>query len=217
MVMTYDTKISESKVSTYSERLEHFLSWKDHSPKWFKRGVQINPNDNVCVVKQELDDLHTTVLNKEWMYTHNLVTDDGDIYYALKGANETPAADEDFGDAAAGQALRTSAATPAKGDTYTDVTGVVVATEKIHDATYPQTVDPDADNTGDGVDVVTYRTSWTTGDFNDTGIVGGIIFDDLASPTAATKLLNHYTITSFDKTSNDTLKIFINHTMDGQP
>jgi hypothetical protein len=211
----YDTRISESKVPTFAERLEHFLSWKDHAPKYASRGVQLNPNDNICIVKNSFD-VDEQNWNKEWMYTHNVVTNDGDIYYAKQGANETHAANEDFGDVTARMELRTGAASPAKGDTYTNVTTPITASRKVLDTSYPKTNDTgDSDNTGDGVDVVSYRTSWTTGDFNSTGIIGGCIHEN-ASPTASTKLLTHWSITSFDKTSNDTLKIFVNHTMDGQ-
>ena len=67
-------RISDS-FDTVSERLEKFASWKDHSPKFWSRGVELNPNDNVCIVKGTGD-------YKQWMYTHNLVTTVGDEYYS---------------------------------------------------------------------------------------------------------------------------------------
>ena len=85
---------------------------------------------------------------------------------------------------------------------------------KVFDSNYPKTNDTDADNTGAGLDVVTYLTSWTTTDFNATGIIGGCIHDN-SSPVSGTKLLTHFSIASFDKTSSDTLKVFVNHTMNG--
>ena len=34
---------------------------------------------------------------KQFDYTHNLVTNDGEIFYAKMGANETPSANEEIG------------------------------------------------------------------------------------------------------------------------
>ena len=111
--------------------------------------------------------------------------------------------------------LRTGSATPAKADTYQQVATPVTASRKAIDANYPKTNDGDGDNTGAGTDIVTWRTSWATSDFNQTGIIGGCIHVGGASPANATKVLTHYTITSFDKTASDTLKIFVNHTFTG--
>ena len=83
------------------------------------------------------------------------------------------------------------------------------------DNNYPKTNDGDSDNTGAGTDIVTWRTSWTTGDFNANAIIGGCIHVGAASPASGTKLLSHFSITSFNKTSSDTLKIFVNHTFNG--
>ena len=68
---------------------------------------------------------------------------------------------------------------------------------------------------GAGTDIATWRTSWTTGDFNSNAIIGGCIHVGGASPASGTKLLTHFSITSFNKTASDTLKIFVNHTFNG--
>ena len=107
-----------------------------------------------------------------------------------------------------------SADTPAKGDAYQQVSTPVTASRKAFDSNYPKTNDGDSDNTGSGTDIATYLTSWTTANFNATGIKGGCIHEN-ASPVNATKILTHFTISSFDKTSSDTLKVFVNHTMNG--
>ena len=179
-------------IPSIEDRLESFLSWKDHCPTYLKRGVAVD---------------------KSWHYGANLVTNDGDVYYAVKAQAQTAlGSNEDFGSGRL--ELRTGSATPAKADTYSTVTTPVTASRKVFDSNYPTTNDTDSDNTGAGLDVVTYLTSWTTTDFNATGIIGGAIHDN-ATPVAGSKLLTHFSIASFDKTASDTLKVFVNHTMNG--
>jgi hypothetical protein len=153
---------------------------------------------------------------KEWRYGANIVTNDGDIFYAKQAVTEVPAANEDF--EAGRMELQNPAIqdTPAKTDTYTQLTTPIAASRKVFVAApdYPLRNDADTDNTGDGVDVATYLTSYTTTDFNATGINGGAIHDN-AAPVGATKLLTHFTIPAFNKTASDTLKMFVNHNMNG--
>ena len=170
----------------------------------------VNPDLNICIVKENVD-----IGKKTWLYTHNIVTDDGDLYYAQMAAGDSSIT-SDFGGSNGRMELRTGSATPAKDDVYSDVATPVTASRKGIDTGYPKTNDSgDADNTGDGLDIVTWRTYWATTDFNATGIVGGCIHVGGASPASGTKLLTHYSITSFDKTASDTLKIFVNHTFTG--
>jgi len=171
-------------------------------------GNQINPDLNVCIVKE-----NTLTGQKTWFYTHNIVTNDGDLYYAQKSVAGTPTSD--FGGSDGRMELRTGSATPAKAHVYSDVTTPVTASRKIKDSTYPKTADDDSDNTGSGADIVTWRTSWTTSDFNATAIIGGCFHVGGASPASGSKLLTHFSITSFNKTASDTLKIFVNHTFNG--
>ena len=171
-------------------------------------GIQINPDLNVCIVKE-----NTLTGQKTWLYTHNIVTNDGDLYYAQKSVAGTPTSD--FGGSDGRMELRTGSATPAKAHVYSDVTTPVTASRKVKDNTYPKTADDDSDNTGAGADIVTWRTSWTTSDFNATAIIGGCFHVGGASPASGSKLLTHFSITSFNKTASDTLKIFVNHTFNG--
>ena len=171
-------------------------------------GIQINPDLNVCIVKE-----NTLTGQKTWLYTHNIVTNDGDLYYAQKSVAGTPTSD--FGGSDGRMELRTGSATPAKAHVYSDVTTPVTASRKIKDSGYPKTADDDGDNTGAGADIVTWRTSWTTSDFNATAIIGGCFHVGGASPASGSKLLTHFSITSFNKTASDTLKIFVNHTFNG--
>lgn len=136
----------------------------------------------------------------------NIVTDDGDVYYAQMGAGESPT--NAFGILELG-----SAGTPAKGADRSAFTPIA-STEKAHDGTYPKANDGDADNTGGGVDVTTYLTSYTKADFNATGISHGWITN--ATPGASEPILTGYAFAaSFNKTADDTLKVFTNHTMNG--
>ena len=171
-------------------------------------GNQINPDLNICIVRENQD-----TGDKTWLYAKNIVTNDGDLYYAQKSVGGTPTTD--FGGSDGRMELRTGSATPAKAHVYSDVTTPVTAARKAKDSGYPKTADDDSDNTGSGTDIVTWRTSWTTSDFNATAIIGGCFHAGGASPASGSKLLTHFSITSFNKTASDTLKIFVNHTFNG--
>lgn len=137
--------------------------------------------------------------------THNIVTDDGDVHYAEKGAGEavTNAFDTmELGDS-------TSAA-PAK-TSDTDSINLIASTAKVVKSGYPQTNDADADNTGSGVDIVTWTFEWAAGDFSSADIADGIIA--VAAHGAAAPVLTHFEFTggAFEKTSSDTLKVIVNH------
>jgi hypothetical protein len=139
----------------------------------------------------------------------NIVTNDGDQYYAQMACGETPT--DDFDGGSGGLRLGSSNTAPTKTDT--DVTTFLSGTGHALDATYEKTNDGDSDNTGAGVDVVTWRFSYATGEGNASGIQEGAIVDSISSPTAA---LTHFLFAaSFNKTSSDTLKVFVNHTMNG--
>ena len=76
------------------------------------------------------------------------------------------------------------------------------------------TNDSDGDNTGSGVDIVSWRYSYLTTEGNVSGIIEGAIVDDDTTPTGA---LTHFLFAaSFNKTSSDTLKVFVNHEFAGQ-
>jgi len=171
--------------------------------------MKINPDLNVCIVKENQD-----TGEKTWYYTKNIVTNDGDLYYAQQAVETTPTSD--FGGSDGRMELRTGSATPAKADTYQQVATPITASRKVKDSGYPKVSDDDSDNTGSGTDIVTWRTSWTTGDFNANAIIGGCFhLGGSGSPGNSTKLLTHFSITSFNKTASDTLKIFVNHTFNG--
>ena len=190
----------------------------------------INPKDNICVVlKSEEGD-------KRWFYGSNLVTSDGDIYYAEVASGETPATNENFGRTNATCILQTGAVTgsdaPVKGDAYQDVLTPLVANHQstnsetqLVESGYPKTAATsggDADNSsGGGTDAVTYKFTWSKTEIN-TGsgnpITGGCITDKDGSLASGKKILTHWGFTApatFHKTNTDTLTLYVNHTMLG--
>ena len=220
------------KPPSWFERLvEPVLSRLDSRSKYVKRNVYTDYNVLAVLESPEKDktkifaDPNEKIINyfetmtlddklkqlwKHYFHGKNLVGDEGDKYYAQKAAGETPT--NDFGSANGRQELGNGTqGTPGKTDTYSALIGPVTASRKAIDATYPKTNDGDADNTGAAVDSVTWLTSWTKADFNSTGLSGGVIHNAAASPVAGSVLLTYWTITAFNKTADDTLKVFINH------
>lgn len=147
--------------------------------------------------------------HKKIIHGLNLITNDGDTYYAQSAVAE--AVDDDFDGASSGLRLGSDNTTPVKGNT--DVTTFLAGSGHALDATYPRTADPDGDNSGAGVDIVTWRFSYLTSEGNVDAIIEGAIVDDKVTPTAA---LSHFLFAAlFNKTSSDTLKVFVNHTFNG--
>ena len=209
------------KANLYEPAKESFLSWVDHSSNYKSRYRSLQAaSDNVVRVLSfpEVSPSGTIDMIKEFDYTHNLVTNDGEIFYAKQGAGETPSANEDFSTGYFD--IGTTAYTEAETDTYNeyDVSGTSSISGSIQAFTsgYPKTNDTgDADNTGDAVDAVSYAVNYTAASWNDTDIEQGCIHDN-ATPTTSTKLLCVFSFTSFAKTSSDTLKVFVNHAFENQ-
>ena len=146
---------------------------------------------------------------KKIIHGLNIITDKGDKYYAQAACAETP--DDDFIAAAAGVRLGNDNTEPAKGDG--DVAAFLAGSAHALDAAYPKTNDDDPDNTGKGVDIVSWRFSYLTSEGNVNGVIEGAIVDDRTTPTGA---LSHFLFAAaFDKTASDTLKVFVNHTFNG--
>ena len=183
----------------------------------------LDPKNNICVVLKKTDG--TT----HWFYGSNIVTNDGDIYYAKRACGETPATDENFGAVASGAGATcilnnpSSADTLAKTDAYQHVLSPIVTSGAQKDASsnYPKTNDGDSDNTGAGTDVVTYKFEWTTSQIDTSSgnaITGGCIIDKNSTLGTGKKILTHWNFASpasFHKTSTDTLTLYVNHTMNG--
>ncbi len=162
----------------------------------------------IAIVRDE-----KTGLIKGRYVTHNIVTDAGDEYYAEAGA---VSGGESLTNAFDSMSLGTSAsAAPAKANDSDDLTEIA-STNKVVKATYPKTNDTgDSDNTGDGIDVVTWTFEWSGADFNSTVITDAIIL--VGAKGAAEPILTHFEFTGgvFTKTATDTLKVIVNHTFNG--
>lgn len=165
-----------------------------------KRESLVDPRNNIVAV---LLDSRGRVKQQATFYGKNLVTNSGDQFYAEAAVASGSVL------TVAGMRLGTTATAPAKTDT--DVGGAAIGSVAI-DSGYPRTADNDGDNTGAGADVVTWRASFGTGLANASGIQEVAIVNSLTAPTAA---LMRGTLASFNKTSSDTLKMFVNHTMNG--
>jgi len=156
----------------------------------------------IAIVRDE-----KTGLLKGVYKTHNIVTDEGDKYYAQRGAVETPT--NLFTMMELG-----SAGTPGKAATTSSFT-LIGSTPKTVKSTYPKTNDTgDADNTGDAVDAVTWTFEWTAADFNNAAISHGWI--DVSGHGAGAPILTGFAFAApFAKAATDTLKVIVNHTMNG--
>lgn len=193
---------------TYEQRLERMHEYQDKKHKW----------PNVIAVVTRPEGNHAI---KEWHLTNNIVTNAGNVFYAQKAAGQTPT--NDFTGASTGRIeLRTgTVATPLATDTYASVTTPVTASRLAIDSTYPKAGDTDPDNTGAGTNIVTNRYSWTTSSFSGTSMLGGCIHSGGNSPSPSgtpTPLQCHWNFASpVTKTTSDTLKTIVNHTLQGQP
>ena len=138
----------------------------------------------------------------------NIVTDEGDKFYAQKACGETPT--NNFNSlylASAGPS------TPGKSDDYDDFT-VISGSEKAVSTGYPKTNDTDSDNTGAGVDVITWKFEYSTSDGPFSGVTHSFI--SKASATTGDPILNSYKwSSSWDKDGSTSCKVFTNHTENG--
>lgn len=141
---------------------------------------------------------------------HNLITDAGDVWYAQKAAAETVT--NDFNRHAMASARTSAWAKSGAASQYGNVT-VIAGSSQANDGTYPRTADPDADNTGDGTDIMTHRVSYAAAAFSGTIVAG--IFHASAQTVSGSPLLTGYDFTSFTKAITDTLKVFVNHNFTG--
>jgi len=204
------------------QKQEAFNRWADNLPKFRLKGKEQTPKDNVVRVLSfpEVTPSGKQEMIKEFDFTHNLVTNDGELYYARQAANEAHAANEDFGDTTARFDQGTTAYAEAETDTYNeyDVAGTssIAGSIVAFTGTYPKTNDTgDADNTGDSPQAVSYAVNYSAVSFGDNDIEQGAIHEN-ASPVTTTKLLAVWSYTSFAKTTADTLKVFVNHTFENQ-
>lgn len=139
----------------------------------------------------------------------NIVTTAGNTWYAQLACAQTPT------NAFANLYLATAGpATPAVTDNYGTFT-VVAGSSKAKTAGYPKTPDDDADNTGDGDTVVSWKFEYSTADGPfATAITHSFIAK--ASASGTDPILNSYKwAASWTKDSSTSCKVFSNHTILG--
>lgn len=153
--------------------------------------------------------------------TENIVTNDGDLFYAERGtlravgATITPVP-TNFTDANGVpdmimELYQNDGGAPTKASNRS-TPGTQVGTGKVIDSGYPTVNDADGDNTGAGTDVITYRVSFGTTEVN--GAIDDVILTN-PTPGASEPCIMHADGLAVTKASGDTLKVFVNHTMNG--
>ena len=198
------------------DKINGWLKFKD----WFNRKGQ-TPYDNITAVLGHYDELPSGNIEfwKEWHFTHNIVTNDGDEFYARRAQGTADVAtNANF--VSAKLALATTANAVAEGNDYGDFGGsslsdVIASSGKNVSSGYAKISDNDGDNSANSnVRTLAYKFDYATGDFNHTSITNGAVYDsNVSSPDANTKILTHFQFSAaFAKTANDTLKVFVNHT-----
>jgi len=160
---------------------------------------KISPRINIIAIFE-----NKLTCEKKIVKTHNIVTNAGDTYYAQRGAVETPTNAFD-------SLYLGTTGSPSVGKTsdFSDIT-LQSSSEKLVKSAYPKTNDGDVDNTGSGLDKITWTFEYTAIDGNWTGITEGTISIPSASGTDA--VLSHFSFGgSFNKDNNTTLKVIVNH------
>jgi hypothetical protein len=153
------------------------------------------------------------ILEDEWgvtetHVTNNIVTNDGDIYYAQLATGT--AVTDDFAAATARMRLGTGTTTPTKTDT--DLTTIISGAATPIEASFPAVGDASTGNSGGGADIATWKYIFLPAAFSNAAVAEGAIVD-AASPTAA---LCHFLFAApFAKGSTQTLTIFVNHQFNG--
>ncbi len=154
--------------------------------------------------------------------TRNIVTDDGDLYYAERAAlltTGTPIAPvpSNFTDTNGVpdmemELYENDSGAPANTNDRSDLGTLITNSLQAMDATFPENDNQDAANTGKGTTVVTYKVSYTTANAN--GAIDDVILTN-PTPGASEVLISHADGLAVTKTSSDTLVVYVNHTFVG--
>jgi len=121
-------------------------------------------------------------------------------------ASESPTNDFDHATIAG---LRLGSADTAPTKTDTDVTTFIASTGKALTAGWEKTNCTDTNNSGGGVDIVTWKYTYAAADFTAAAIKEGAIVDNITTPTAA---LSHFLFAaSFAITASQALIVYVNH------
>ena len=164
-------------------------------------------NEGVSMEGQCVAVLTNEVTGKKRVYEgKNIITTKGNRWYAARGAIEASA----FAVVVMRVGLNSTAASAGDADVLTSIQGSGYASIT---AGYPKSSDADTDNTGRGSNIVTWAVTFAAASMSMTGIREVALTDSYASP--ANNINRALFAAAFDKTTSDTLKIFINHTFQG--
>lgn len=175
--------------------------WRSAASLWFPEyDALVDRRNNVLAVLRRPGELARLIPGQ------NIITDAGDIFFAQRGAAESPTNGFTTWEMA-------SAGTPGKGSNRSNFT-LIGSSQQAQDGTYPKSNDGDTDNTGRAADARTTRVSYTAASFSHSAITHGIITN--ATPGASEPILAGWAwAASINKTSADTLKAFHNATNNG--
>lgn len=203
---------------SFNERVEKILSFKDHMPIYQKKGVRNDrdPRNNFLFVRGRWEDGKHI---RQLFLAHNLITTHGRQYYAKRGAIESPAANE--GATRMQLANPSSQNSAALGDTwdqFDNPNGAAISNSNItFTSGYPKTNDNDAENTGAGLNVVSYQAFFAQGIATAASVfIKNAAIHDQSSPVNTTKIVAHALTTDsagIQKNATDTLKGMLNHTV----
>lgn len=149
----------------------------------------------------------------------NIVTDQGDKYYAQRGAAGAVSFTFSVGNMVVAKSYKITVAAGGKTATFGKFVGLggTYSGRATFAVGYPKTADSDTDNTGRTVDAVTYKRVYSTSQANYTIRALGICRNGGATSSNG-QLLSYKTLTTaqfINKTSSLTLTVYINHTFLG--
>jgi len=143
---------------------------------------------------------------KKVIHGKNVVSLVGEIYYAQRGANESPTYDFTSG----GMKLGTGTTTPTQSDT--DIETDIGSSYKTMFSGYPKS--NDTESGGGATNKVTYKVYWDTTEANASNISEAVIVTDSGAPPSGL-LCRLLFSTPFEKTSAENLVVYIHHEKSG--
>lgn len=142
----------------------------------------------------------------------NKLTDAGALWYAQHAVKDILASGSITNAFTTLFLGHTTTPSPAVGDDLADIDqSSMTANTKAVTSGYPKLNDDDVDNTGKGAGIISWKFEFGKTDAVYNGITEGGIAVSGATSTAP--ILNRFAFSpSINKTANDTLKVFVNHT-----
>jgi len=175
------------------------------------KDIQLKTGGNIVAVLNRGDG------SKEYWYANNIVTNQGDRYYSATIVGTAFPAATSTADFKASNWMHLGTSTTAAAKTDTGPGSSIVSGSISLTAGYPavNASDVDSDNTGgNAYNIVSWGYSFGTGVANVNSINEGAVL--AGSLVGNGTCLTHFLFgASFNKTSSDTLKIFVNHTFSG--